>query len=69
MTFLFHQLGAAFSIQFAGIMHDVTGRYDEAFAVVASLLIIAAISSFRVKEREYSARYQVRPQASASAAG
>ena len=69
MTFLFHQLGAAFSIQFAGLMHDWQGDYQWAFGIVACLLLVATVSSFGVKEKEYSARYQVRPQTSPSAAG
>ncbi len=70
MTFLFHQLGAAASIQFAGNMHDLLGSYDMAFFAVACLLLLATLSSFGVKEREYSARYQVvMPQTSASTAG
>ena len=58
LTFLSHQVGAAVSIQFAGIMYDRLGSYDVAFAVVAALLVLATISSFQVREREYSARYQ-----------
>ena len=49
MTFLFHQLGAAFSIQFAGLMHDWQGDYQWAFGIVACLLLVATVSSFGVK--------------------
>ena len=69
MTFLFHQLGAAFSIQFAGNMHDWLGNYDWAFAIVACLLLVATLTSFGVKEKEYSARYQTRTQESPAATG
>ena len=69
MTFLFHQMGAAFSIQFAGNMHDWLGNYDWAFAIVACLLLVATLASFGVKEKEYSARYQTRPQESPASAG
>ena len=69
LSFSVHQIGAAASVLFAGIMHDVTGSYNLPFAIVGSLLVLATISAFRVEERRYSARYQPRPYPSPSAAG
>ena len=58
LMFLGHQIGASISIQFAGIMRDVTGSYTLPFAVVGSLLLIASIVAFSVKEKQYSSKYQ-----------
>ena len=57
LMFLGHQLGAAASIQFAGIMRDVTGSYDLPFAVAGSLLVVASFLSFSVREKRYSSKY------------
>ena len=58
LMFLGHQVGAAISIQFAGIMRDITGSYTLPFAVVGSLLLVASIIAFTVKEKQYSSKYQ-----------
>ena len=69
LMFLGHQIGAALSIQFAGIMRDVTGSYTLPFAVVGSFLLVASIIAFSVKEKQYSSKYQeVRPVAAAPSA-
>ena len=58
ISFLAHQIGAAASIQFAGIMRDMTGSYDLPFAITGSLLLLATLSALCIKEQQYSARYQ-----------
>ena len=63
MIFLGHQIGAAISIQFAGVMHDITGNYDIPFAIVGSLLFLASLSAFSIKEKKYSSKYQTRTTA------
>ena len=55
---LSHQIGASLSIQFAGIMRDVTGSYSLPFAIVGSMLAFAALASFSIKEKQYSSKYQ-----------
>ena len=59
ITFMAHQTGGAISVQFAGIMKDVTGEYTVPFAIGACLLVFASVVSFAIKEKEYSSRYQV----------
>ena len=67
LMFLGHQIGAATSIQFAGIMRDITGSYTLPFAVVGSLLLVASVIAFTVKEKQYSSKYQeLRPVAAPS---
>ncbi len=58
VTFLFHQVGSAGAILMAGILRDVTGSYDLPFAIAGSLLLPAALVSFSIKEKKYSAKYQ-----------
>jgi MFS family permease len=58
MVFLSHQIGGSIGIQFGGIMRDVTGSYDIPFAIAGALLVLASITSFMIRERKYSARYQ-----------
>ena len=58
LMFLGHQIGASISIQFAGIMRDITGSYTLPFAVVGSLLLVASVIAFTVKEKQYSSKYQ-----------
>ncbi len=66
ISFGFHQLGGSLSVLLAGVLNDVTGSYTLPFAIVGSLLFLAALSAFTVKERKYSMRYRVQ---SAPAAG
>jgi MFS family permease len=58
ITFMFHQIGGFVSVTLAGWLHDVTGSYTLPFAIAGSLLGLAAISAFSIRERKYSARYQ-----------
>ncbi len=58
ITFMFHQIGGFVSVTLAGWLYDVTGSYTLPFAIISSLLGLAAISAFSIRERKYSARYQ-----------
>ena len=55
----------------AGILYDATGTYVIPFSLAGLTLLAATLSSYSVKERKYSARYQSAPAtpAAASAAG
>ena len=68
ITFMFHQIGGFASVTMAGWLYDVTGSYTLPFAIVGSLLALAALSAFSIRERRYSARYQ-RPAAETAMAG
>ena len=59
ITFMFHQFGGFGSVLLAGLLFDITGSYVLPFAIVGALLFPAAISAFSIKERKYSARYQI----------
>ena len=52
------QIGGAASIQFAGVMRDLTGSYTVPFAVAGLLLLPAALAAFAIRERQYSVKYQ-----------
>ena len=56
MTFLVHQIGGATSIQFAGLMRDLTGSYTLPFTLAGLLLLPAALAAFSIREKQYSAR-------------
>jgi MFS family permease len=56
LTFLIHQIGGSVSIQFAGLMRDLTGSYTVPFATAALLLLPAALSAFSIREKQYSTR-------------
>ena len=58
IVFMAHQIGGAMSVQFAGIMKDVTGEYTIPFAIGGLLLAFASVVSFSIREKEYSSRYQ-----------
>ncbi len=58
IVFMAHQIGGAMSVQFAGIMKDVTGEYTIPFAIGGLLLAFASVASFSIREKEYSSRYQ-----------
>ena len=58
ITFTFHQVGGFCSVMLAGWLYDVTGSYTLPFAMIGSLLGLAAISAFTIREKRYSARYQ-----------
>ncbi len=55
---LAHQIGGAISVLAAGFLYDLLGACEIPFALAGSMLIIASIASFSVKERRYSVRYQ-----------
>ncbi len=61
LTFLVHQVGGSASIQFAGLMRDLTGSYTLPFTLAGLLLIPAALSAFSIREKKYSAKEQHRP--------
>lgn len=63
VTHLVHQIGSAAAIQLAGTLRDLTGSYDLSFAIAGSLLLPAALLSFSLKEKTYSAKYQTAPAA------
>jgi MFS family permease len=67
ITFLIHQVGGAASIQFAGLMRDLTGSYTLPFATAALLLLPAALFAFSIREQQYSAR--VRNRLASTSAG
>ena len=52
-----HQIGGALSIQFSGVMRDLTGAYTIPFAAGGLLLLFASVVSFSIQERRYSSRY------------
>ncbi len=56
VTFLVHQVGGAASIQFAGLMRDLTGSYAMPFTLAGLLLIPAALSTFSIREQYYTAK-------------
>ena len=58
ISFLCHQIGAFASINFAGILYDVTGSYTLPFAIAGTLLFPAALAAFTINEKKYSVRYQ-----------
>ena len=62
IVFMAHQIGGAMSVQFAGIMKDVTGEYTIPFAIGGLLLAFASVASFSIREKEYSSRYQSFPK-------
>ena len=65
VSFLFHQIGGAGSVWLAGVLYDLTGSYTIPFLIAGSLLFLAALSAFTIKERQYSTRYQTAPAVAA----
>jgi MFS family permease len=63
ITHLVHQIGSAAAIQLAGMLRDSTGSYDLPFAIAGSLLLPAALASFSLNEKQYSATSQTVPAA------
>ena len=57
-----HQIGGALSIQFSGIMRDLTGAYTIPFAIGGLCLLFASVVSFSIQERRYSSRYVSVPE-------
>lgn len=62
VTFMAHQIGGALSIQFSGIMRDLTGAYTIPFAAAGLFLLFASVVSFSIQERRYSSRYVSVPE-------
>ena len=58
ITFMFHQIGGFCSVMLAGWLYDLTGSYTLPFSIIGSLLALATISAFSIREKRYSARYQ-----------
>jgi hypothetical protein len=56
VAFLIHQVAAAISIQFAGLMRDLTGSYTIPFSIAGLLLLPAALSAFSIREKQYPVR-------------
>ena len=61
VSFVFHQIGAFTSIQFAAFMYDWRESYTLPFAIVGFLLIPAALSAFSIREKKYSIKFQRSP--------
>ena len=59
ISYLAHSVGGALSVQFAGIMKDVTGAYIVPFGAGGLLLVVAAIVSLSIREKSYSTRYRL----------
>ncbi|MCH7606340.1 MAG: MFS transporter [Chloroflexi bacterium] len=66
VSFLFHQIGGAGSVWLAGVLYDSTGSYTLPFMIAGSLLFLASLSAFTIKERRYSTRYQAAPAVAAA---
>ena len=62
IVYMAHQIGGALSIQFSGIMKDVTGDYTIPFAIAGLCLLFASVVSFSIQERRYSSRYVSVPE-------
>jgi MFS family permease len=61
ITFLIHQVGGAASIQFAGLMRDMTGSYTLPLTIAGIFLLPAALSAFAIREQQYSPKAPKRP--------
>ncbi len=68
LTTMAHQIGGAISVFMAGVLYDITGSYEIPFAIAGLTLLGAAVSSWSVKERKFSIRYQPQPTASTATA-
>lgn len=62
IVYMAHQIGGALSIQFSGIMKDVTGAYTIPFAIGGLCLLSASVVSFSIQEKRYSSRYVSVPE-------
>jgi len=61
VIFTGHQIGGALSIQFGGLLRDLTGSYELPFAIAGLLLFGASLVSFGIQEKRFSTRYQTLP--------
>ena len=66
VTFTAHQIGGALSIQFSGVMKDMTGAYTIPFAIGGLCLLFASLVSFAIQEKRYSSRYASVPEPSSA---
>jgi MFS family permease len=66
IIFTGHQIGGALSIQFGGVMRDLTGSYELPFTIATLLLLGASVASFSIQEKRYSTKYQTVPGSQAS---
>jgi MFS family permease len=57
ISLLAHQIGGGASVWLAGSLYDRYGSYDVSFTMAAVALVAAALVSFSIAERRYSARY------------
>ena len=62
IVYMAHQIGGALSIQFSGIMKDMTGAYTIPFAIGGLCLLFASVASFAIQEKRYSSRYVSVPE-------
>ena len=58
IAFLFNAVGKVIGLAIGGLTIELTGSSYLAFASGASMLLLAAIASFAINERKYSARYE-----------
>ena len=58
IAFLFLSIGSLIGPVSVGLIIDFTGSPYLSFAVLASMLVLAAIVSLAINEGKYSARYQ-----------
>lgn len=58
IIFTGHQIGGALSIQFGGVVRDLTGSYELPFTIAALLLFGASAASLSIQEKRYSTKYQ-----------
>ena len=64
---LAHQIGGALAVYLFGLVFDVWGTYDPAFAAGVICLVAAGVLSLTIRERRYSIRYAQPARASAPA--
>ena len=68
ITFMVHQMGGAISVLFAAVAYDLTGSYTVPFTFCAMLLFVASITSFSIREKRYSVKFQTPPSTGPSVA-
>lgn len=59
LSYSFRQIGGASGVLLTGYLFDITGSYTLPFAIAGFLLVPATAAIFTIKERKYSARYQI----------
>lgn len=53
-----HQMGGALSILMGGLMYDWLGSYTVPFGIAGSMLLVASIAAFSIREKRYSTKFQ-----------